>query len=68
MQAHSRNTFPTQDDIAKRAYELFLERGCVDGHDCEDWLAAEQELLDQHHGEIDADTVVSPDEQPLHAE
>lgn len=55
MPAHSRNTFPTQDDIAKRAYERFQERGCVDGYDYDDWLAAEQELLDQHHQHVASD-------------
>jgi hypothetical protein len=34
----------TQDRIEVRAYELFLSRGCEDGHDIEDWLAAESEL------------------------
>jgi Protein of unknown function (DUF2934) len=32
------------DDIARRAYELYLERGCADGLDREDWLRAEREL------------------------
>jgi hypothetical protein len=32
--------------IAKRAYELFLARGGEDGHDLDDWLQAEQELLE----------------------
>jgi len=31
--------------IARRAYELFLERGSVDGHSLEDWLDAERELV-----------------------
>ena len=35
---------PTQEQIEKRAYELFLTRGCEHGRDVEDWLAAEQEL------------------------
>jgi len=35
---------PTHDDIAKRAYELYLERGSVEGHHEEDWLLAEAEL------------------------
>ena len=30
--------------IAKRAYELFLQRGSVPGHEIEDWLQAEVEL------------------------
>jgi hypothetical protein len=32
------------DAIAKRAYELYLERGSVPGYEMEDWLAAEAEL------------------------
>ncbi len=34
----------THDGIARRAYELYLERGGQDGHDVEDWLRAEAEL------------------------
>jgi hypothetical protein len=35
----------TTNRIAARAYELYLQRGREDGHDVEDWLAAEKELL-----------------------
>jgi DUF2934 family protein len=31
-------------DIARRAFRLYCERGCQDGHDLEDWLRAEREL------------------------
>ena len=31
--------------VAKRAYELFECRSCQNGHDVEDWLRAEWELL-----------------------
>jgi hypothetical protein len=30
--------------VAKRAYERYAARGYVDGHDVEDWLAAESEV------------------------
>jgi hypothetical protein len=33
-----------QAGIARRAYELYLERGCADGEDLNDWLRAEREL------------------------
>jgi hypothetical protein len=33
-----------EEKIPARAYELYLERGGEDGHDVEDWLAAEGEL------------------------
>ena len=34
----------TEQDVARRAYDLYLARGCEHGHDVEDWLQAEQEL------------------------
>jgi hypothetical protein len=30
--------------IARRAYEIYCERGCEHGHDTEDWDQAEREL------------------------
>ena len=30
---------PTDDAIAQRAYELYLQRGSVSGHELDDWLA-----------------------------
>jgi len=35
----------TRDDIARRAYELYERRGAEPGHDLDDWLMAEVELL-----------------------
>jgi hypothetical protein len=35
---------PPPDAIAKRAYELYLQRGSVPGYELEDWLQAEAEL------------------------
>lgn len=32
-------------EIAKRAYELYEQRGCRPGHEREDWIRAESELL-----------------------
>ena len=34
----------TDSDIARRAFEIFCERGWRHGHDVEDWLQAEREL------------------------
>ena len=36
---------PTDEEIARRAYELFEQRGRGHGHDLDDWLRAEHELL-----------------------
>lgn len=35
---------PTSEEIACRAYEIYLERGDAQGSDIEDWLQAEREL------------------------
>ena len=34
----------TEHDIARRAYDRYLARGCEDGLDLEDWFHAEQEV------------------------
>jgi DUF2934 family protein len=39
---------PTLDDIRRRAYERYLERGGGDGMAFEDWLAAERDLRGQN--------------------
>jgi hypothetical protein len=36
----------TENDIARRAFELYCDRGREDGHDVDDWLNAERELRD----------------------
>jgi Protein of unknown function (DUF2934) len=35
---------PTQEDIARRAHQLYKERGGEHGRDWEDWFQAEREL------------------------
>lgn len=35
---------PTHDEIARRAYQLFEERGREPGSEWEDWFRAEREL------------------------
>jgi len=34
-----------REEIARVAYELYLQRGCEHGHDLEDWLNAEQLVM-----------------------
>ena len=34
--------------IRHRAYELYLQRGMAHGHDVDDWLQAEAELVHGH--------------------
>ena len=38
-------TPPTHEEIAQLAYCLYQSRGRQDGHDIEDWLRAEQQLV-----------------------
>ena len=33
-----------QEEIRRRAYQLYEERGREDGHDLDDWLSAEAEI------------------------
>jgi hypothetical protein len=35
------------ESIRKRAYELYEQRGHIDGHELEDWLQAEAEVKEQ---------------------
>jgi hypothetical protein len=35
---------PTHEQVAQRAYDIFLARGGVHGMDLDDWFRAEREL------------------------
>lgn len=37
---------PTHEQIALRAYHIYLERNCAPGNPHEDWLRAERELAE----------------------
>ena len=50
---------PNHDAIAKRAYELYLQRGSVPGHELDDWLQAEAELS-QRGGATERDEPSAP--------
>jgi len=39
----------THEEIAKRAYEIYVEKGCRQGQSEQNWLQAEQELKNQQH-------------------
>ena len=43
--------FAIEDQIRRRAYELYIQRGSQSGSEVADWLQAEEEILavqDQH--------------------
>jgi len=54
---------PGQDEIARRAYELFLQRGSVPGHETDDWLQAEAELT-ARGGEGEREEPAAPPPEP----
>jgi Protein of unknown function (DUF2934) len=37
-----------EHSIRQRAYDLYLQRGMAHGHDVDDWLRAEAELVHGH--------------------
>jgi len=42
-EATSESHVELQEQVRRRAYEIYLERGGQDGHALEDWLQAESE-------------------------
>lgn len=51
---------PTHEQIAQRAQEIYVERGAKPGHELDDWLQAEYELMRlpvQKLAKMDAATV-----------
>ena len=44
---NARSLTVTDEDIAQRAYALYEARGREEGHDLDDWLQAERELLEE---------------------
>ena len=42
----------TEENVARRAYELYEVRGREDGHDWDDWLQAEREI---RNGDVRSD-------------
>ena len=45
----SANGAPNYDEIRRRAYEIFLERGGLPGEELEDWRQAEREIESAAH-------------------
>ena len=40
---------PTPGDVAKQAYFNYVNAGSESGHDVRNWLAAEAQLITEHH-------------------
>ena len=43
-----------RQEIARRAYLRFCDRGCVHGGDTDDWLMAEREVLGEQQLPVEA--------------
>ena len=45
-----RNIVPInlEEEIRRRAYQLYEERGCTPGHENDDWLVAEREIMTRY--------------------
>ena len=43
-----------EEEIRKRAYELFEARGREEGHELEDWLRAEEEIIGHQNAAVAA--------------
>lgn len=52
MQNDADSTNVGHEAVERRAYELYEQRGREDGHDWDDWLAAEHELRESAGAEI----------------
>jgi hypothetical protein len=44
MERIPQRTYPTEEQIRVRAYQIYIERGRAPGHALDDWLRAEREL------------------------
>jgi hypothetical protein len=45
-------TKPSQEEISKRAWEIWQAEGCPQGRETENWLRAEAEILSRAKGAI----------------
>jgi len=51
--AKKREDFPVEERIRRRAYELYVQRGCAEGSELDDWLQAEEEILAEQDRSIE---------------
>jgi hypothetical protein len=40
---------PSHDDVAKRAYSIYVSHGSRPGYDVQDWQEAEAQLVEEHN-------------------
>jgi Protein of unknown function (DUF2934) len=51
----------TDEEIARRAFELYCQRSRQDGHDLDDWLRAERECYAQGAADVPVRLRIKPD-------
>jgi hypothetical protein len=54
-----------QEEIARRAYELYEARGCEDSRDLEDWFVASQQLIEERLSNGTAESSSETAQEPL---
>jgi hypothetical protein len=59
------STLNLEEQIRRRAYELYEQRGWENGHDIEDWLAAEAELAREKIKPLEAEAVKKARKAPI---
>jgi hypothetical protein len=50
--SHDSNSADLEAEIRRRAYELYERRGCTPGHENEDWLVAEREVVERYQHQL----------------
>src|SRR6202521_1931394 len=55
---------PAREQIERRAHQKYVERGCRNGNELADWLAAEKELAQFSSVKDEPAKALSPDGQP----
>jgi Protein of unknown function (DUF2934) len=51
---------PTHEQVALRAYHIYLERGATPGNELEDWTRAERELMGEQNDKKGRKTASKP--------
>jgi hypothetical protein len=57
----------TEQSVRERAYQLYEERGCEHGHDLDDWIRAEAEILGELPEKKPSDSVMAHEEAAMNA-
>jgi type II secretory pathway predicted ATPase ExeA len=60
---HTNEKLPTREQIERRAHQRYVERGCRNGDELADWLAAEKELAQFLSAQERPAKTLSPDGQ-----